>query len=156
MNAKELLILNFQEVRRRSIRLWKDIPADCLHWRPDTDNMSCIEIVRHVLESENTYHHLVLNRGRMGDFKSPLADAPLGTVEDELRLAQPYRERFLQMVNGFTAAELEEVYIDRPSLNLHCQLGDYLMRIAYHESVQYGQLLGFLLTAQPQQQLAWD
>lgn len=156
MNAKELLILNFQEVRRRSIRLWKDIPEDCLHWRPTPENMSYIEMVRHVLESENIYHHIILNHGKMGNFKSPLSDNPFGSVEEELRNAQPYRERFLQMINSFTEAELDEVYIVRKELGINCKLGDYLLRIAYHESVQHGQMLGFLLAVQAPEQCVFD
>ena len=45
MNAKELLILNFEEVRRRSIKVWKGIDEELLYWRPDADAMSCIEMV---------------------------------------------------------------------------------------------------------------
>jgi hypothetical protein len=145
MDAKELLIINFQEIRRRSIRLWNGIPSECLHWRPAPDAMSLIETVRHVLESENIYHHIVLNRGQMGHFVSPLANNPLSSVDEELRYAQPYREKFLQMVNSFTPEELGNIFISRPAQQIRCSLGDYLLRIAYHESVQYGQLLGFLL-----------
>jgi len=47
MNAKELLILNFEEVRRRSIKVWKAISEDSLFWRPDPAAMRCIEMVRH-------------------------------------------------------------------------------------------------------------
>jgi hypothetical protein len=156
MDAKELLILNFQEIRRRSIRLWNGLPPECLHWRPSPDAMSLIETVRHVLESESIYHHIVLNRGQLGHFVSPLANNPLGSVDEELRYAQPYREKFLQMVNSFTAEELDTVYISRPAQQLHCRLGDYLLRIAYHESVQYGQLLGFLLAMETSEPYLMD
>ncbi len=156
MNAKELLIVNFQEVRRRSIKLWKSIPAEYLHWQPDPEAMSCIQMIRHVLEGENIYHHIVLYRGVLNDFKSPLNSNPFTTVDEELRNAQPYREKFLQMVNGFTQKELDEVYITRKEANQHRKLGDYLLRIAYHESVHCGQLLDYLRTAQIKRPLIWD
>jgi hypothetical protein len=35
MNAKDLLILNFEEVRRRSIKVWKGITEDYLFWKPE-------------------------------------------------------------------------------------------------------------------------
>ena len=156
MNVKELLILNFQEVRRRSIKLWKGIPTDCLHWRPDPGAMSCIEMVRHVLESEIIYHHIVLHRGVLGNFISPLANNPFSTVEAELQQAQPYREKFLQMVHGFTQKELDEIHVTRKELNQHRKLGDYLLRIAYHESVHCGQLLDYLRTLQVPRPSLWD
>jgi uncharacterized damage-inducible protein DinB len=156
MNAKELLILNFEEVRRRSIKVWKSIEEDLLYWRPDADAMNCIEMVRHVLEGENIYHHIVLHGGELGNFESPLKSNPFSTIDDELKYAQPYREKFLQMVNGFTAKELDEVYITRAAIKQHRKLGDYLLRIAYHEAVHTGQLLDYLRTAKVARPKIWD
>ncbi len=130
MNAKYLLILNFEEVRRRSIKVWKGINEDYLFWKPDNMAMSCIEMVRHVLEGENIYHHIVLHGGDLGTFESPLKSNPYNTIDDELRNAQPYREKFLKMINDFTNKELEEIYITRKEIRQHRKLGDYLLRIA--------------------------
>jgi uncharacterized damage-inducible protein DinB len=156
MLAKELLILNFEEVRRRSIKVWKGINEELLFWKPDADAMSCIEMVRHVLEGENIYHHIVLHKGDIGDFESPLKSNPFLTVEDELKQAQPYREKFLQMVHSFSAKELDEIYITRKELGQRRRLGDYLLRIAYHESVHAGQLLNYLRTAKVSRPKIWD
>jgi uncharacterized damage-inducible protein DinB len=156
MNTKELLILNFEEVRRRSIKVWKSIDEELLYWRPDADAMSCIEMVRHILEGENIYHHIVLHGGELGNFESPLKSNPFSTIDDELKYAQPYREKFLQMVNGFTAKELDEVYITRAAIKQHRRLGDYLLRIAYHEAVHTGQLLDYLRTAKAARPKIWD
>jgi uncharacterized damage-inducible protein DinB len=156
MNAKELLILNFEEVRRRSIKLWKGIDEELLFWRPDAEAMNCIEMVRHVLEGENIYHHIILHGGDIGDFESPLKSNPFSSVDDELRNAQPYREKFLKMVHEFTNKELEEIYITRTTLKQRRKLGDYLLRIAYHESVHAGQLLDYLRTAKVARPRIWD
>jgi len=156
MLAKEVLILNFEEVRRRSIKAWKGIHEELLFWRPDADAMNCIEMVRHVLEGENIYHHIVLHRGELGNFESPLKSNPYTSVEEELRNAQPYREKFLQMVNSFTAKELDEIYITRKELGQRRRLGDYLLRIAYHEAVHTGQLLNYLRTAKVSRPKIWD
>jgi uncharacterized damage-inducible protein DinB len=156
MNAKELLILNFEEVRRRSLKVWKGISEDYLFWRPDSDAMNCIEMVRHVLEAENVYHHIILHRGDVGDFESPLKNNPFSSIDDELRNAQPYREKFLKMVHGFTAKELEEVFITRKNLGQKRTLGDYLLRIAYHEAVHTGQLLDYLRTVKTARPKIWD
>jgi uncharacterized damage-inducible protein DinB len=156
MLAKELLILNFEEVRRRSIKVWKSINENLLFWKPDEEAMSCIEMIRHVLEGENIYHHIVVHKGSLGSFESPLKSNPFLSVEDELKQAQPYREKFLQMVHGFSEKDLAEICIARKELNQKRKLGDYLLRIAYHEAVHAGQLLNYLRTAQVSRPKIWD
>lgn len=37
MGKTDLLILNFKEVRRRSIKVWKAIPPQLLKWKPDEE-----------------------------------------------------------------------------------------------------------------------
>ncbi|MBK7435009.1 MAG: DinB family protein [Chitinophagaceae bacterium] len=156
MNAKELLILNFEEVRRRSIKVWKGISEECLFWKPDPEAMNCIEMIRHVLESENIYHHIILHQGKLGDYESPLTGNPFISIEEELRNAQPYREKFLKMVHSFTVKDLDEVYITRKEKKQHRKLGDYLLRVAYHESVHTGQLLDYLRTLKVSRANIWD
>ena len=156
MNAKELLILNFEEVRRRSIKVWKGISNEDLFWRPDPSAMSCFEMIRHVLESENIYHHIIVKGGVLGDFISPLSGNPYNSIEDELRNAQPYREKFLKMIHSLTLQELEETYIIRKEAKQRRKLADYLLRIAYHESVHTGQLLDYLRTLKAPRAVIWD
>lgn len=156
MNATELLILNFEEVRRRSIKVWKSISEEDLFWKPDPEAMSCFEMIRHVLESENIYHHIIVKRGALGNYESPLTGNPYTTLEDELRNAQPYREKFLKMVHSFSAKELDEVYITRKDKKQHRKLGDYLLRVAYHEAVHTGQLLDYLRTMNAPRASVWD
>ena len=156
MNAKELLILNFEEVRRRSRKIWMSIAEENLYWKPDAAAMNCIQMVRHVLESENIYHHIILHRGELGNYESPLTGNPYTTIEAELKHAQPYREKFLKMVNSFSVKELEEVYITRKEKKQHRKLGDYLLRMAYHESVHAGQLLDYLRTMKAPRAKIWD
>ncbi len=156
MNSKELLILNFEEVRRRSIKVWKRISEENLYFRPDPGAMSCFEMIRHVLESENIYHQIILHRGALGNYESPLTSNPYTTVDDELKNAQPYREKFLKMIHGLTQKELDEVYITRKEKNQHRKLGDYLQRMAYHEAVHTGQLLHYLRTLNAPRAAIWD
>jgi hypothetical protein len=156
MNAKELLILNFEEVRRRSIKVWMGISEDNLYWKPDPGAMSCFVMIRHVLESENIYHHIILHGGDLGNYQCPLTGNPYTSVDDELKNAQPYREKFLKMVNGFSLKELEEVYITRAEKKQHRKLGDYLLRMAYHEAVHTGQLLDYLRTLKTGRAAIWD
>jgi uncharacterized damage-inducible protein DinB len=148
--------LNFEEVRRRSIKVWKAISEEDLFWRPDPAAMSCFEMIRHVLESENIYHHIIVNSGVPGNYTCPLTGNRYISLEDELKNAQPYREKFLKMVNSFTLKELEETFITRKEVKQHRRLSDYLLRIAYHESVHTGQLLDYLRTLKAPRALIWD
>ncbi len=49
MTHTEIILLNFEEIRRRSIKLWSGIPSSFYKWKPDDKAMSCIEMIRHVL-----------------------------------------------------------------------------------------------------------
>lgn len=156
MDAKELLILNFEEVRRKSIKVWRGISDEDLFWRPDPEAMSCFEMIRHVLEGENLFHHIILNGGVLGNYSCPLTGNPFTTIDDELRNAQPYREKFLKMINSFSVKDLEEEYSSRKEVKQRRKLGDYLLKVAYHESVHTGQLLGYLRTLKAPRALIWD
>lgn len=156
MTVAELLVLNFEEIRRRSIKVWKEISEEDLYFRPDANAMSCFEMIRHILEGENIYHQVILKRGVLGNYQSPLTGNPYTTVEDEIKNAQPYREKFLKMVHSFSAKELDEIYITRKDLKQHRKLGDYLLRVAYHETVHTGQLLGYLRTINSPRANIWD
>jgi uncharacterized damage-inducible protein DinB len=156
MTANDLLILNFEEIRRRSIKLWKGIPEQHYHWKQDEKAMSCIEMVRHVLEGEHWFHAIINNRGSVANFVSPFQNRDYTNVEDELIFAQPYREKFIEAVKNFTIHELENVEIVREELGQRRKLGDYLLRTAYHESVHTGQLLDYLRTIGIDRPKVWD
>ncbi|WP_155590942.1 DinB family protein [Lysinibacillus cavernae] len=156
MSAIDLIIVNFNEVRRRSIKVWMSIPQEKLHWRPDDEAMSCIEMIRHVLESEHYYHLAIKNKGSLAAFDSPFEKQPYSTVEAELLFAAPFREEFIKTIQSFSAEDLAEIQIDRSDVGYIRELGDMLLRIAYHESVHTGQLLDYLRTAQVAIPNIWD
>lgn len=76
MNSIDLILLNLNEVRRRSTKVWTSIPQEKLHWKPDKEAMTCIEMVRHVLESEHYYHLAIQNQGSLTVFDSPFEKLP--------------------------------------------------------------------------------
>jgi uncharacterized damage-inducible protein DinB len=156
MNATQLIVLNFEEIRRRSIKLWKGIPESSYQWRPDAHALSCLEMVRHVLEGEHLFHKIVLNRGNLGDYESPWVNRLYTNLEEEIRFSQPYRESFLNTISHFTEDDLECVEIVRSEKGQRRKLGDYLNRIAYHEAVHDGQMLSYLRTLQVDRPQVWD
>lgn len=156
MKSIELILLNFNEVRRRSIKLWNSIPQEKLHWKPDDEAMTCIEMIRHVLESEYYYHLAIQNRGSLEVFDSPFEQQPFTTVNTELNFAEPYRNQFLESIKSFSEIDLINIKIDRSESGYIRSLGDMLLRIAYHESVHTGQLLDYLRKANVPRIRVWD
>lgn len=62
MMHSELLILNFTEIRRRSIKMWESLPKSHYNWKPDAKTMSAIEMIRHVLEADYGWN-IIINKG---------------------------------------------------------------------------------------------
>jgi uncharacterized damage-inducible protein DinB len=156
MQSTELLTLNFEEVRRRSIKVWRGIPAERSQWRPDAGAMTCIEMVRHVLEGEWLYMQMLRSGGSPESDESPFNPRPYTDVAAEIAFAEPYREEFLKLVGSYTAEELTTGKVDRADKGYVRTAGDFILRIAYHESVHAGQLLGYLRLMNVPRPNIWD
>jgi uncharacterized damage-inducible protein DinB len=156
MRATDIILLNAREVRRRSEILWRGIPTDALHRKPDPGAMSAIEMVRHVLEGEYLYMLMVRERRSVGEDRSPFVGRPLLGVEEELSFAAPYRSEFERMVAGLSDDDLQTIEIDRSEVGYKRKLGDFLLRAIYHEAVHCGQLLGYLRTMGIARPKVWD
>ena len=156
MNSIDLILLNFNEVRRRSVKVWTSIPQDKLNWKPVDEAMTCLEMIRHVLESEHYYHLAIQNQGSLAVFESPFDKQPFSTVNAELKFAEPFRNHFLETIKSFTEDDLSSITIDRSDSGYIRSLGDMLLRVAYHESVHTGQLLDYLRMAEVPRVRIWD
>ncbi len=156
MKAADIIVLNFEEIRRRSIKLWEGIKPNNYFWQPDDGAMNCIEMIRHVLESEHLFHTIVNRKGNLGDYPSPWKDRPYSDLHAELSFAQPYRDDFMRTIQSFSPEDLSTIEIIRSEVGQRRKLGDYLNRIAYHESVHTGQLLDYLRTLNAKRPLIWD
>jgi uncharacterized damage-inducible protein DinB len=156
MTPADLLILNFEEIRRRSTKIWESVSPDCYSWRPDVRAMTLQEMVRHVLESEHIYHIILERGGVIGDYISPWTNRPLGTIHDEIEFAQPFREEFLTAIQRFGPEELDSIDIDRRDVGQKSKLGKYLLKAGYHEAVHTGQFLSYLRTLGIKRPVIWD
>lgn len=156
MTANEALVLNLEEIRRRSLTLWHGIPGDRLHWKPDAEAMSCIDMVRHVLEGEFLYMSM-LEAGRSVDAdQSPFTGRPCLDVDTEVGFARPYRERLLALIRSYTSDELSTKTVDRSDKGYVRMIGDFVLRMAYHEAVHTGQLLSYLRSMNVPRPQIWD
>ncbi|TAL40514.1 MAG: DinB family protein, partial [Chitinophagaceae bacterium] len=140
----------------RSIMLWSGLLPEFYFWRPDSKAMSCMEMIRHVLETESIYRIIIINKGgHAEDFVSPWKDRPFTSLQNELEFAMPFRKEFLETVLGFTPDELTSIEIVRKERKTRI-LGDFLNRCAYHESVHTGQFLSYLRTLGLDRPNIWD
>ncbi len=156
MTHTELIILNFEEIRRRSVKLWSALLPEKYFWKPDDNAMSCIESIRHVLEGEHLFHTIIKQRGNLGDYKSPWKQRAYSDVTDELNFSIPYRALFFETIKSFSMEDLHNIEIIRTEKNQRRKLGDYIQRIAYHEAVHTGQLLSYYRTMQITIPSIWD
>lgn len=156
MESIELLIVNLEEVRRRSLKVWHSIPEDRLHWKPDAEAMTCIEIVRHVLEGEFVYMQILRTGGSLASEETPFTGRPYQGVAAEVAFAEPFRKQFLGLVGSYAPHDLSARRIDRSDKGYIRNLGDFVLRIAYHESVHTGQLLGYLRSMEVARPNIWD
>lgn len=156
MTQNELLILNLEEVRRRSVKIWRSIPDDKLGWKPDLEALSCIEMARHVLKAEWGYMQMLRHGASLDTEDSPFKSHPFTNIETELERAAPFRREFLQSVKSYSDAELTGRKLDRSDVGYIRTYGDFILRIAYHESVHAGQLLGYLRQMNMPRPNIWD
>src|SRR5690606_11559491 len=132
MTQTELIILNFTEIRRRSIKLWSVLPQSHYNWKPDENAMSASDMIRHVLEADYGWN-IIINQGDMTNYKTPWENRPFVSVNDELEFADPYRKTFLKRIQQFSDKQLSETEIIHPGNGEKKNLGQYLLRIGYHE-----------------------
>jgi uncharacterized damage-inducible protein DinB len=156
VNSTELLVLNVEEVRRRSLKVWNGIPADRIHWKPDAQAMTCIEVVRHVLEGEFLYMSMLRAGKSVASEQSPFTSRPYTDIEAEVAFSAPYRRMLLDLLRSYTPDELSSKTVDRSDKGYVRTVGDFILRMAYHESVHTGQLLSYLRHMNAVRPDIWD
>lgn len=155
MTPTELIQINLFEIRRKSIKLWNALPESYYHWKPDEKAMSAIEMIRHVLEADYGWN-IIINNGSMANYTTPWKNRPFSNVSDEIKFAQPYRNAFIESIRQFSAIELSENKVVHPGNGEMKNLGQYLLRIGYHETVHAGQFLAYLRAMKVDIPNLWD
>lgn len=117
--------------------------------------MTAIQIIRHVLQADYGWS-MIINKEDMSNYHTPWGDRPYGSVEDEIEFAEPYRQYFLRSIGKFSAKELSDTIIIHPGDGSEKRLGNYLLRITYHESVHAGQFLHYLRAMGVERPVIWD
>ncbi|WP_284139192.1 MULTISPECIES: DinB family protein [unclassified Virgibacillus] len=159
MNATEILALNSEEVRSRSIKVWKAIPTEKLNWKPDETALTCAEIIRHLLQGEFLFHQVMVGRSgkALANIVNPFEGKAFISVDDEIDFSMPYRKAFLEFIRLIPVNELNSIEIDLlDEGGYKKKLGEMLLRVSYHESVHTGQLLDYMRTMGIDRPKIWD
>jgi uncharacterized damage-inducible protein DinB len=156
MNAIDVVVLNFEEVRRRSLKVWRAIPESRIHYKTDPEAMSLIEQIRHVLEGEWLYMQMLQTGGELKSEETPWTNRLFTSIEDEIQFAEVYRKEFISLVKSFSADDLQNRSVDRSSKGYVRVFGDFLLRMAYHESIHAGVVQQYLRSINVPRALIWD
>jgi hypothetical protein len=139
----ELITFNFAETRRRSIKLWRELPQEHYFRKLDEQGMHGLEMVRQVLEADYLFHFIIENTSDISKFQL-WNNRPYKNLQNELDFAAPFRESFINTVQNFSVQELTVIEIIRSGNKQRRKLVDYLLKMAYQEAVQAGQFLSYL------------
>lgn len=156
MKSTDVLILNLEEIRRRSLIVWRGIPSDKLHWKPDEEAMTCIEMVRHVLEGEFLYTSMLEIGKSPPSEDSPFKPRPYEDVEAEISFAAPYHQKCVELIASFSDRDLVEKKVDRSDKGYVRSFGDFILRMGYHESIHTGHMLSYLRQMNASRPNIWD
>ncbi len=139
MLSKDIILLQLEESRRRSILVWDTIPETFLHWRPYDNAMSLLEMVRHILDCDEWYRQTILQRDSTHlDYNLIFGNRPLNAVSQELENNNIHRDAFLQLIYSLSEEELDSLIIRRKKGLT--PLRRFLSEISYHEAYHAGQL----------------
>ncbi len=117
--------------------------------------MTAIELIRHVLRADYGWN-MIIQRKDMTNYTTPWDGRAHIRVQDELAFAAPYRSAFLDTIATFSEDELAGATVIHPGNGKPYVLGDYLLRIGYHESVHTGQFLSYLRDMGVERPFIWD
>ncbi|KIL34459.1 hypothetical protein SD71_19600 [Cohnella kolymensis] len=157
MNAKELILLDLKETRRRFIKAADAIPSEYLSWKPDDSALSVGEMIRHVLLHDYSWLK-IFKEGILptDEEREQLWAKPYTTVQDEIDQAALYHKEFLAYVESLNMEEFSTKLIKWPHRPIERYLGDALERKSYHDAVHTGQLLQYMRMMQIDRPDIWD
>lgn len=157
MNAIDLFLLDYQECRRRFLKVAAAFPNDLLTWRPDKDALSVGESIRHVLLHDLSWLKILKDERLPTDEElHHLLEQPYTDLQDEIDRAIPYQKEFINFISTYNEKELTSTYISWPHKPIKRTLGDTLERKSYHDAVHTGQLLQYLRMLNIERPMIWD
>lgn len=137
--------------------MWRGLPEDKYFWKPDPDAMHALEMIRHVLGTEDWFHHILTNNGDTSTFDNRIWDdgRPYISLDDELEYSRPFSEKFLNLVKSYTNDDLTKIKVTYGKREPRT-LGDFLLRVAYHEAVHAGNFIAYLRAMGVDRPWIWD
>jgi uncharacterized damage-inducible protein DinB len=116
-------------------------------------------LVRHAPECEYLYLFILKNgrRPSSDEDDSLWVTRAYTTVEAEIEFAEPYRKELLSLIGSYRPEQLSALMVDYSAKGQAVRsVGDFILRMAYHESVHTGQLLSYLRMMGVPRPYIWD
>jgi uncharacterized damage-inducible protein DinB len=142
MTAKETILLNLRETRKRSLLIFDAIPHEHILWKPDEESMNLIQTVRHIYECDDWFRQIILHNLKAEDFTPDWDSREYISVADEIAFGTPYRDELYKLIETYSDEDLSNIQVVRPKWTK--SLGEFLLRVAFHENYHAGQLQWFL------------
>lgn len=146
MNQIDLIVHNLEDSRKRSLKLWEGLPEEYYFWKPDKDAMNFLEMIRHVLGSDYWFNYIMNHRGNIEKFLEPWEGRQLMSLAGELEYFAPHRLSFINDIRKLSPDDLDNIELIRSDSGFKRRLGNFLLRVAYHEGVHAGQFLSYMRT----------
>jgi len=143
-DQKRLFQQQFIEVRRKSKILWNFIDHDFIHYKPDNEAMTVIEMIAHVLTCERVFHARLKASGPAKNEEQIWNTAVSNSVQEQLDASKLHRANFMNYLSNLTENDFIGRRVIIPERKQNIGLTDYLSRMIYHESVHTGQLMSYL------------
>lgn len=157
MDAKELILLDLRETRRRFLKVANSISNEYLTWKPDASAITIGQMIRHVLLHDYSWFKILTeNRLPTEEEENPFWEVPYTNVHDEIDRFRPYHEQFIAFVVSLDIKDFDSKLIKWPHRPIERYLGDALERKSYHDAVHTGQLLQYLRMLQIERPDIWD
>jgi uncharacterized damage-inducible protein DinB len=127
-------------------------------WKPDPEAENAMQMIRHVLASDEWFRVIITTNGDVSKYDSSVweyGSRPYKSLDDELEFSKPYRERYLQLVKSYSPDDLENITVTYGKRQPR-KLCDFLLRAAYHESVHAGNFIAYLRAMGVDRPWIWD
>lgn len=155
----QLILNHLKDTRRRSERIWAGLSPEKYFWKSDSESFHFLEQVRHVLTADKWFHGIIIKRGNINEYSVWEDERAFTDVETELDFFKNDAEAFWNYIAGFSDEEMMSIKIfrtDKKGAEWERPLGEYLLRVAYHEATHAGRILADMRTAGMNLPYIWD
>jgi uncharacterized damage-inducible protein DinB len=152
-----IYLQNLEQARAKTLHIWNNFPEQYWLWKPDAEAMHFLATVRHTLSAQLWFANLIITKGDVSKITMPNeSELPFTNLEYELQLGQKHTATLYNLIKSFSDDDFNNYIIERTDKPFTMNLGNFLLRAAYHEAHHNGQLLHYLRLLHVDRPNIWD